>query len=326
MEQVTIVVPFYNVETYIGECLDSLIVQTHSNIEILCVDDCSMDGSLAIAEAYAANNAHIKIIRHEENKGLGGARNTGIRHASSDYICFLDSDDYVSERFVELLYKAIIEEHADVVVCNMLSDQAGLISPYGANYTNESLAVAESKDNTLEAAMRFNPGCTNKMYRRALLIQNNIFQPEKRYYEDVVFWLMAVYHSSKISSISDRLHYYRQRSGSIMNTLTYEHIDDRFEFIGQIDCFVKNKVLKTPETDMHKIMEDTLVYIMRHLHYGYKLITEASVENKVEMSRYYDKEIRKFSEQNNWPALLATYKFYRQSILLQNKLNNKGSN
>ena len=307
MEQVTIIMPFYNVEAYIGECLDSLVKQTHNNIEILCVDDCSTDGSLDIVEAYAAMDHRIKIIKHDENKGLGGTRNTGIRNVNSEYVCFLDSDDYVSESFVELLYQTIKKDGSDIVICNMLSDEDGLIREYGANYGNEKFAISSDKGNVLEVAMHFNPGCTNKMFKYEVLRKNHIFQPEKCYFEDVIFWLKAIYYSNQVSSISERLHYYRQRSDSIMNTLTYRHIDDRFRFIREIDAFFKNNILSISNVDEKKVYDDTLKYILRHLYYGKKLMDEAHLENSAEMKKYYDDEISRFSVDCEWPALLAVY-------------------
>lgn len=308
MEQVTVIVPFYNVAAHIGECLESLIKQTHDDIIILCIDDCSTDDSLAVVESYAARDHRIKTIRHDKNIGLGGARNTGIRNVNSDYVCFLDSDDYVSESFVELLYKAMKKDDSDIVICNMLSDQDGIISDYGANYKNDNFAISSDKGNVLEVAMCFNPGCTNKIFKYEVLKKNHIFQPEGCYFEDVIFWLMTVYYSKRVSSISERLHYYRQRSDSIMNTLTYKHIDDRFKFIREIDAFVKNNILSASNTDVNEVIEDTSRYILRHLRYGKKLMDEAYLENSVEMNKYYDDEVSKFSVDCNWPTLPAIYK------------------
>lgn len=319
MEQVTIVVPFYNVEAYIGECLDSLVIQTHNNVEILCVDDCSQDDSLTIVEAYAAMDCRIKIIKYKENMGLGAARNTGIKHASSDYICFVDSDDYVSDRFVELLYQAIRKDNSDVAICCFWKDDENIISPYGANRKNDNYIISRNKSNVLEIARQFNPGCTNRIYKHDLLTRNNIIQSEKRYYEDVIFWLMTVYHSCKISIISDRLYYYRQRSDSIMNTLSYKHIDDRFEFIRQIDSFIKNNILSTPNIDTSIITDDALLYILIHLHYGETLIANACVENKESMEKYYANEIVNFSAACNWSTLPTAYKYYQQNNVLPAK-------
>lgn len=317
MEQlVTIVVPFYNVREYIGECLDSLVEQTYRNIEILCIDDCSPDDSLEIVESYATRDSRIRIVKHKENKGLGGARNTAIKHAKGNYICFVDSDDYVSQRYVELLYQAITKDNSDIAICNFWQDLDGVISPYGGNYINNHTPIKNNKSNVLETAMKFNPGCTNKFYKLELLIENDIFLPEQRYYEDVIFWLIGVYHSSKISTIGDRLYYYRQRSGSIMNSLGYKHIDDRIEFIKRIDSFVNDNILTIPNIDSHKITDEILIYILRHLNYGKKLIDEAVVENIESIDKYYNNEIVKFSVSSNWRGLPLAFRYSQQNNTL----------
>ena len=185
---------------------------------------------------------------------------------------------------------------------------------------NTTLIIKENKDNVLEITKKIRGASWLKMYKRDLLVQNNIFQPERSYYEGVLFWLKTVYYSSKISTISDRLYYYRQRSGSIMNSHSYKHIDDRFEFIRQIDSFVKNDILSTPNIDTHKITNDTLLYILEHLHYGKTLIEEATVENKEGLDKYYDEQITQFSISCNWPALPTTYKYFQENKKL---INNK---
>ena len=93
--KISIIIPVYNVEKYLRECLDSCINQTLADIEIICVDDCSPDNSIKILEEYQAKDYRIKIFRHEKNKNLGAARNTGIQNAIGEYVWFVDSDDYI---------------------------------------------------------------------------------------------------------------------------------------------------------------------------------------------------------------------------------------
>ena len=93
--KISLIVPVFNVEKYVSKCLDSLVAQTLKDIEIICVDDCSTDNSLQIIEKYASKDSRIKIVKHEVNKGLGQARNTGLGYSCGEYIWFIDSDDYV---------------------------------------------------------------------------------------------------------------------------------------------------------------------------------------------------------------------------------------
>lgn len=107
--KISIIIPVYNVEKYLRECLDSCINQTLEDIEIICVDDCSTDGSFKILEEYHQKDCRIKIFRQEENKKQGAARNKGLGIATGEYIWFVDSDDYIDTKACQILYDAIKE-------------------------------------------------------------------------------------------------------------------------------------------------------------------------------------------------------------------------
>ena len=118
MAKVSVIVPIYKVEKYIKKCVDSIVGQTLPDIEIILVDDGSPDDCGAICEGYAKQDLRIKVI-HKANEGLSEARNTGINAATSEYIGFVDGDDYVAPDMYEVLYKNITEQNADVAVCGL---------------------------------------------------------------------------------------------------------------------------------------------------------------------------------------------------------------
>jgi len=111
----SLIIPVYNVEKYLAECLDSCINQTFKDIEIICINDCSPDNSDLILNKYAKKDSRIKIITHEKNKGLGGARNTGIAVATGKYSWFIDSDDYIFLNACEILNDIIEQFNADII-------------------------------------------------------------------------------------------------------------------------------------------------------------------------------------------------------------------
>ena len=111
---ISVIIPVYKVEAYIAECLESVLSQSHRNIEVLCVDDCGGDGSLAIAERYAEQDSRVKVIRHECNRGVGPARNTGMDAASGEYIFFIDPDDIMVEDCLKNLLQEAQKSGADV--------------------------------------------------------------------------------------------------------------------------------------------------------------------------------------------------------------------
>ena len=109
-EKISIIVPVYNVEKYIHRCLDSIIYQTYENLEIILVDDGSPDGCGKICDEYAKQDSRIKVI-HQKNGGQSKARNEAMKIATGDYFCYVDSDDYINEKYIERLYDLIIESN-----------------------------------------------------------------------------------------------------------------------------------------------------------------------------------------------------------------------
>ena len=136
MPSVSIVMPFFNVEEYIEECLTSVLAQDFGDYEIILVDDASQDGSRAVAERFVAVDSRIRIVTHPKNGGLGAARNTGIRHARGDYILFVDSDDLMSgPESLSALMQSALKTGCKVVVgsCDSLSAD-GSVREYDREY------------------------------------------------------------------------------------------------------------------------------------------------------------------------------------------------
>lgn len=211
MPLVSIIVPIYNVEQYLEECLDSLVNQTLKDIEIICVNDASPDGSLLIAEKYAANDARVKVVSHQKNQGLGPARNTGVEHAVAPYVMFVDSDDVVTHNMAERLYTEMQNQDVDLVWCNIggMSEsgdvkKAGEAIPAGL-YTSTQVLSESYLYQTLLPVW-------NKLYKRAL-IEDVKQQPIVS--EDQPFLAVVLGRCKKIVVIQDSLYYYRNRQGTL---------------------------------------------------------------------------------------------------------------
>ena len=148
MPKISVIVPVYNVEEYLDVCLDTIIMQTFKDFEVICVDDGTQDSSGEILDKYALFDKRIKVI-HQENKGLSGARNTGVEAANGEYIMFVDSDDYISPLMLENLYKNVKQNKSDFVFCNLcivrsdtfqteVWDVAGEVADTGLNSRGKS--------------------------------------------------------------------------------------------------------------------------------------------------------------------------------------------
>lgn len=164
---ISVIIPVYRVETYLRRCVDSVLVQTYRELEVILVDDGSPDGCPAICDAYAEQDPRVRVI-HQENRGLSGARNAGIDCAKGAYLAFVDSDDYLAADFVERLHTACVETNSDLAVCRF-----AYVKDEGSS--REGLVRASSREGTGEA----------RLYTGRQM-QANLYLPEGVYY--VVAW------------------------------------------------------------------------------------------------------------------------------------------
>lgn len=210
---ISVIIPVFNVEEYILRCIKSVLSQTYTNYEVLIIDDVSPCRSISLIKEYFNNRLpnNIKIIRRNENGGLGAARNTGIEAAKGDFILFLDSDDWLKNNALELFYKKSIEHNADVVVADFYMATEAIAFP-----ANSFRSVIEST-NRREFVLNYNPCAWNKLYHRSLFITNNIrFPEEKQWYEDVATIPLILSFCKTVFILKEPLFYYYQRPDSIM--------------------------------------------------------------------------------------------------------------
>jgi glycosyltransferase involved in cell wall biosynthesis len=215
--KVSVIVPIYNVEKYIAECLDSIVGQTLSDIEIVLIDDLGIDGSVKIAAQYAEKDNRIKIIRREKNGGLAAARNTGIRNSSAPLIMFLDSDDFYMPTMCETMLNGIEKSGADIAVCgtNLIYETDKNMAKSDENYYQIKFdGLQQMHDDIL---WNIDVSAWNKMYRRGILEKYGIEFPEGLRYEDAYFFNAYACWAKDIFFIPEQLYCYRRREGSIMN-------------------------------------------------------------------------------------------------------------
>lgn len=220
-ELVSVIIPIYNVEKYLRECIDSVLCQSYKNLEIILVDDGAIDSSGIICDEYALKDKRIKVI-HQENQGLSGARNTGFYHATGKYVYFLDSDDWIVPETIEVLYDRSEKEAADVIFFEALSfedENPEIMMPKGYSYKNE-YDTGSGKQMLRELQM-------NKEYHSAvpLLFINKSFMDKISIcfgqgilYEDVLFTYELLCRAERVSQLKLPLYRRRYRSNSIMTS------------------------------------------------------------------------------------------------------------
>lgn len=234
MVKVAVIIPVYNVEKYLPQCLDSVINQTLSDIEIICVNDGSTDNCGKILAEFAAKDKRIKIIT-QKNSGLSAARNAGLKIATANYISFIDSDDFVHPQFLEILYNAIQTNNSDIAGCNfakIFDDKEILkIENTSSKIYTPALNVLLDQRNFIH----FN--VWNKLYRRETV--QNISFVEGIYYEDWVFNTCVFAAIKSFAWINLPLYGYRISDNSIMRSkYTLKKLHDYITGINEVYDFI----------------------------------------------------------------------------------------
>ncbi len=220
---ISVIVPVYNVEKYLKNCLDSILNQTFSDIEIICVNDGSTDKSRKILEEYKNQDCRIKIV-DKENGGLSSARNAGYKVAQGEFISYIDSDDWVDNTMLEKLYKSMTAYNTDITICavHQYDESKGKIDDSNPYYTlgffNETFDDrAFSYKDTKPFIMDVCVMAWNKLYRKSFIDECKAEFPEGLIFEDGPFFFSIFFKTSRVSIVRDFLYYYRiNRKGSII--------------------------------------------------------------------------------------------------------------
>lgn len=210
----SIIIPVYNVEKYLSKCLESVFAQTCSDYEIIAVNDGSTDSSREILETYQNNHSNMKLI-NQKNKGLGGARNTGIQNAQGEFLVFLDSDDYISNQMLESLDEYLSKYKLDILAFDLT-----LVNEKGEIIQRATVSSYQEKYTELspQQFLLLEPTSCTKVYRRELFVKYNILFPEKLWYEDFATIFKLAPFTKKIGYLKESFYFYVQQSKSITHS------------------------------------------------------------------------------------------------------------
>jgi glycosyltransferase involved in cell wall biosynthesis len=224
---ISVIIPVYKVEKYVRRCLESVIDQESNgfNIECLIVDDCSPDGSMTIVEDiiknYHGSSISFKIIKHEENKGLSAARNTGIKASTGDFLFFIDSDDSILENtFKNFVAYSVEYPFADMILGNSLGTEDNYLSNTSVTKNDNSPCFIEDKRRILYLVLmrRIDRHAWNKLVRRSLVVDNDLYFDIGLLYEDVT-WTYRLYSCvSSILIVPELTYMYEYNPSSIVHT------------------------------------------------------------------------------------------------------------
>ncbi len=303
MPKISVILPVYNVEKYIRQCLDSLINQTFKDLEIICVDDNSEDNSLNIIKEYAQRDNRFIIIEKHARGGVGEARNTGLLRASGEYISFIDPDDWIELNTYEEISKKINELNPDAICFNI-----AIFAEYRKINIKKDLQDLKnfySKEDLLkENYLTFGGSACNKVIKHSILKENNIFFPHSSLQEDGAFNLIVLAIINNLYCIDKSFYIYRLREKSITHTLDYNHINaaENINFIR--DFLIKHNLFN--KENQEKLNEYKLS-IIKSIFY---LIPYEKRKNYLESCKQY------FNEKEYEDFLKSYKKEYKKKEML----------
>lgn len=285
----SIIIPVYNVERYLRDCLDSVLRQSFADWEAVCVNDGSSDGSAIILEEYARKDDRIKVIS-QPNGGLSAARNAGMKTAAGDYLFFLDSDDWIEDNALEILSRNLdgedmlcfsgrryFEEDKSYHQTDQLTNR---IYASGMDYYNEN--ALQSRDFAFVCVVL-------RAYRKEFLLRNNLFFKEGIFHEDNLFTPLACYSAMRVKQISDGLYDYRVRSSSITTTINKKRLYDLLETANALADFFVCK----------EGFDKTVAYRAITHHYQV-VLANASKEDRSELKQLCDWNLYRSVSRTKW--------------------------
>ena len=290
MVKISVIIPIYNVENYIEECLDSVINQTLKDIEIICVNDGSTDGTLNILERYAKKDNRIKLI-NQKNSGLSASRNVGLDHATGEYVCFLDSDDYFELESFEELYNIASEKKLDFVFFKLINfdDETKVKERY------EYFDLEYLKDVVGDKVFNYND-VSNIVFSISVTAPGKLFNhdfirgmrfPEGLIYEDNPFFIEAMFKAKRVYLYDKYLYNRRVRSTSLTRSNT-EKISDCISIFNLLTDITKSFGLY----DKYKV---NLYY--KKLYNTYRIFKLVNEEDKEDFFNKINEDFSNFQEE-----------------------------
>lgn len=282
MEKVSLIVPVYNVENYVCKCIESILEQTYTNIEILLIDDGSIDESGKICDEYARIDSKIKVFHITNNGGVSNARNFGIERAQGSYLMFVDADDFMEKEMVEKMIANI--KDSEMVICGYWEVFKNVNKKHSV-IKNENFINSENAINRTFERDSYGGYLWNKLFITSIVKENNIqFESNIHMCEDLLFVIKYMIHCKKINVIPECLYYYRMRKSSMV----WNKNDNKFQSL-----FISYNMI-------YEILEKERIQMTR---YYYSLLTNIFLNKKF---------LKKYKRKNN--LTLRLYKIYLSEL------------
>lgn len=278
---VSIIVPIYNAEKYIHECIDSLLAQTYTNIEVILVDDGSIDNCGKICDDYASKDKRVKVI-HQKNGGVSVARQTGILHATGEYSIHADPDDWVEPNMIEKLVTKAKEDDADMVICDFYRE-----SNSGKHYVRQDPGIDLSVINIVRKILngQLHGSCWNKLLKRSSIIGIDFVPDDLCILEDALYNIRILARHIKLSYLSEAFyHYYISNDNSLCNTVSEKIFESKVKAAESIELFCFKNFPELSAIDFISLKSCVLYDALRMKKYDHLVNLPADFKNIFIMS------------------------------------------
>lgn len=285
---ISIIIPIYNVEDYIQECLDSILNQTYKNLQIIIVDDGSTDNSLKIVETYKSKFNNI-IILSQKNKGVSEARNLAFKYIQGEYVMYIDSDDFLQKNMMEILFDEAKKHDADITICEYYvyydkDTNKNFIQRYNVNF-----GVPYDKFYIMNMMLNFKlqGQLWHKLFKTKLLKTNNFQFEPGRYIQDIFPVFKMVSKSENIIFIDKPLYFYRQRETSTVHKKGMKIADDYYFAMKSIIKYINNNNI---HIDIESLNRFKAIVLSNFIEY-YTSADKNNNYNSFRNTKYYEMNI-----------------------------------
>ncbi len=283
---VSVIIPVYNIENYVDDCLKSALGQTYSNLEIIVVDDGSKDRSGEICDEYARADSRVRVL-HRANGGLSAARNSGIEAASGEYITFIDGDDYVDDTYVETLY-GLIEGGADISICEFSYVYGDKVKRCKSKLRGKLEMTSHEALKTMLYQNYYDTSAWGKLYKRELFADGVRF-PEGKLFEDMGTTYKLLLKADKVAYENISVYYYVQRNDSISNSEYNPRKNDYLEFAEEIYTTVKTEAPECIDAAASRVVS-VAAHLMREMY------PKGAEDKYTELRRGMYEKIKRYSK------------------------------
>lgn len=283
--KVSIIVPVHNTQDYVEACVNSLLLQSLEDIEIILVENCSTDASLEVCRRIAAKHSGKVRLLQSDVPDLSTARNVGVAAARSEYVAFVDSDDTVDIVMYEKMYTLAAEQNLDLVYCNHVMLYEDKAPKYAFSEDGSNRVMSPKEMLMMVFTHRINSNACTMLVRRSLF--DNLRFPEKMSFEDRAFTFLLIDSSKRVGYINKAFYNYYQRSGSICHTMSWKRYYDFAESDRRRLQYIKDSPLFSDEERKVAASKsaDSIIRRLRHLH------SMAKTPEEKELSRYMSRHL-----------------------------------